>query len=73
MLDQTRTYEPLVGPFDPCPPMRVKTYPVPPQLYLGYQPYQLPQFPLPQALRAGTLWPVLYSPYAGKPRAKGGC
>jgi spore coat protein JA len=66
MTDQTRSYLPLIGAFDPCRPMRVKTYQTPPQLFIGYQPYNLPQFSPSEALRAGTLWPVLYSPYEGK-------
>lgn len=59
-----KAYQPFIGPFDPCPPMRVKTYETPPQLYLGFQPYQMPQFPnLQMALKSGTLWPALYAPY----------
>lgn len=64
---QTKTYYPFIGPFDPCPPIRVKTYSTPPQLYMGFQPPQLPQFSLQQALQTGTLWPALYSAYEGRP------
>lgn len=63
MLSQTRTYFPYVGAYDPCPPIRVKTYQVPPQLFITFQPENLPQYPPMEALRAGTLWPSLYSPY----------
>lgn len=63
MYTTRKTYEPFVGPFDPCPPIRVKTYETPPQLYLGFQPYGLPQFQPKEALKHGTLWPALYAPY----------
>ncbi|WP_082084236.1 spore coat associated protein CotJA [Paenibacillus beijingensis] len=46
--------------------MRVKTYIVPPNKFITYQPMNLPQFPLPEALKLGTLWPALYSPYESK-------
>ncbi|AJY75973.1 hypothetical protein VN24_17195 [Paenibacillus beijingensis] len=61
-----RHWYPYIGPFDPCPPMRVKTYIVPPNKFITYQPMNLPQFPLPEALKLGTLWPALYSPYESK-------
>lgn len=63
MPNQYRYYTPFRGPFDPCPPIAVKWYNVPPNLFLGFQPPGLPQFPPATALRAGTLWPVLYGPY----------
>lgn len=63
MNSQTRVYFPYVSPFDPCPPIRVKTYQVPPQLFIGFQPENLPQFSPMEALKRGTLWPALYSPY----------
>ncbi|NEU29574.1 spore coat associated protein CotJA [bacterium LRH843] len=44
--------------------MRVKSYETPPQLYIGFQPPGLPQFQPHEALRLGTLWPALYSPYS---------
>ncbi len=34
-----------------------------PQLTMGFQPKGLAQFPLEQAMRKGTLWPALFSPY----------
>jgi spore coat protein JA len=43
--------------------MRVKTYQTPPQLYLGFQPHNLPQYPPYKALKRGTLWPSLHAPY----------
>lgn len=58
-----KTYAPYVGPYDPCPPIRVKSYDTPPELYLGFQPPGLEQFPPREALRRGTLWRALYSPY----------
>ncbi|MFD2617667.1 spore coat associated protein CotJA [Terrilactibacillus laevilacticus] len=58
-----RTYKPFVSPFDPCPPLRVRTYETPAQLFLGFQPENLKQFTLKEALKHGTLWPALYTPY----------
>lgn len=62
-----KTYHPYVSPFDPCPPICVKTYVTPPNLYIGYQPMGLPQFSPSEALKFGTLWPALYGPYEGRP------
>jgi spore coat protein JA len=58
-----KTYQPYSIPFDPCPPINIKTYSTPPNLYMGYQPPNLPQFTPGEALRAGTLWKPLYDPY----------
>ena len=66
MYSQVRVYYPYVSPFDPCPPIQVKTYQVPPQLFIGFQPEDQPQFTPEEALRAGTLWPILFSPYTGR-------
>lgn len=66
MHPQIRAYRPYVGPFDPCPPQLVKTYVVPPNLFLGFQPPNLPQFPPAEALKHGVLWPILFSPYEGR-------
>ncbi|WP_081757095.1 spore coat associated protein CotJA [Gorillibacterium massiliense] len=59
-------WEPFIGPCDPCPPIRVKVFSTPPQLFLGFQPMMLPQFDLCEALKAGTLWPCLFSPYEAR-------
>ncbi|MDQ0058097.1 spore coat associated protein CotJA [Paenibacillus harenae] len=64
--DQVRYYAPYIGPFDPCPPIRIKSYNVPPQLFIPFQPPNLQQFQPADALRLGTLWPALYSPYSSK-------
>ena len=69
---QWRTWKPYVSPWDPCPPIRVKSYVVPPNQWIPFQPMNLPQFPLDEALRRGTLWPALYSPYPSRRAAKGG-
>lgn len=69
---QWREWTPYVGANDPCPPIRVKRYVVPPNLYMPYQPMNLQQFPLNEALFRGTLWPALYSPYGPQPPVKGG-
>ncbi|MEK5232588.1 spore coat associated protein CotJA [Lysinibacillus sp. FSL K6-0232] len=64
MFTQYKSWRPYNSPFDPCKPIRVKYFATPPQLYMGFQPYGLPQFETPkEALRAGTLWPQLSSPY----------
>lgn len=65
LYSQIKTWCPFIGPFDPCPPLRVKSFSTPPQLYLGFQPPNLPQFSAAEALYRGTLWPDLYSPYEG--------
>ncbi|GAA0372622.1 spore coat associated protein CotJA [Bacillus horti] len=58
-----KSYKPFRGLFDPCPPLLYRTYETPPQLYMGFQPYDLPQFSPKEALQRGTLWPALYAPY----------
>ncbi|MBA4550771.1 spore coat associated protein CotJA [Thermoactinomyces vulgaris] len=63
---QQRVWYPYISPLDPCPPQRVKTYVVAPNQFLGFQPPGLPQYPPHKALRRGTLWPILYSPYPPK-------
>jgi spore coat protein JA len=74
MYTTRKTYEVFAGPFDPCPPVSVKTYETPPQLYMGFQPYGLPQFQPEEALKHGTLWPALFAPYTNpyKKLDKGG-
>ena len=54
-IAQVRMYEPYVGPFDPCPPIRIKMYDTPPQLFFMYQPVNMPQFSPFDALKLGTL------------------
>ncbi|WP_096183692.1 spore coat associated protein CotJA [Effusibacillus lacus] len=46
--------------------MLIKSYIVAPNLFLGFQPPNLPQFSPMDALHHGTLWPILYSPYEGR-------
>jgi spore coat protein JA len=43
--------------------MRTKVFSTPPHLYMGFQPPGLQQFSPAEALRHGTLWPALFSPY----------
>ncbi|MRH42372.1 spore coat associated protein CotJA [Aquibacillus halophilus] len=62
----TKYYYPYVSPFDPCKPILKKSYPTPPQLYMGFQPPNLPQFNPKEALYHGTLWPSLYDEYNKK-------
>lgn len=68
-MHQTREWFPYVGPFDPCPPIRVKTFSTGPQLFIPFQPPNLPQFTREEALKLGTLWPALYSPYTPQNKA----
>ena len=42
-----------------------------PNLYLGFQPPNLPQFSPKEALQKGTLWPIFYD-YYENPYKKGG-
>ncbi|REK76452.1 spore coat associated protein CotJA [Paenibacillus paeoniae] len=70
--DQFRTYRPFLGPFDPCPPIQEKSYNVPPQLFISFQPPNLPQFSPYEALKYGTLWPALYGPYPDPSRKEAG-
>lgn len=58
-----KTYTPYIGRYDPCQPIRVKTYETPAALYLGFQAPGLEQYAPKEALKKGTLWPALYSPY----------
>ncbi|MBM7645322.1 spore coat protein JA [Scopulibacillus daqui] len=64
MSTNRKSYHPFASPHDPCPPQTIKTYETPPNLYLGFQPPGLEQFPPFEALKKGTLWPALYSPYS---------
>ncbi|MDF2960180.1 MAG: spore coat protein CotJA [Paenibacillus sp.] len=66
VASQDKVWYPYVSPFDPCPPMLIKTYNTPPNLYIQFQPMNLPQFSPMEALKLGTLWPALYSPYNPK-------
>ncbi|MDF2947114.1 MAG: spore coat protein CotJA [Bacillales bacterium] len=58
-----KAYKVFHAPTDPCPPIGVKFYSTPPNLYVGFQPYNLEQFAPKEALRKGTLWPVFYDFY----------
>lgn len=63
MFTPYKTYYPYVSPFDPCKPIKVKTFSTPPNLYIGFQPTNFPQFTPMEALHAGTLWKPFYDPY----------
>jgi spore coat protein JA len=71
LFTNVKAYQPFHSPFDPCPPIGLKYYITPPSLYMGFQPYNLPQFQPREALYHGTLWPALYSPYEN-PYERGG-
>ncbi|PWK11245.1 spore coat associated protein CotJA [Tumebacillus permanentifrigoris] len=68
MFTPRKVYHPYASPFDPCKPMRVKVYETPQNIYLQVQPPNLPQFDPMNALKCGTLWPVYYNPYEGRPK-----
>lgn len=70
-MNQARYWFPFIGPFDPCPPIRVKAYVVAPNLFIPFQPPGWPQFSPAEALRVGTLWPAFYSPYPIKAGVEG--
>ncbi|MFB9756812.1 spore coat associated protein CotJA [Paenibacillus hodogayensis] len=55
-----------MGPFDPCPPVAVKTFIIPPNVTMPFQAPNLPQFSPAEALRFGTLWPAYFSPYESR-------
>ncbi|WP_284641224.1 spore coat associated protein CotJA [Paenibacillus silviterrae] len=63
---QVKVWFPFVSPNDPCPPIECKTFVTPPNLYIPFQPPGLPQYSPIEALRRGTLWPALFSPYEPK-------
>lgn len=45
-VQQERYWQPYVSPFDPCHPIRVKKYVVPPNQYIPFQPPIFPSSPL---------------------------
>lgn len=64
VIHQVHAYHPFVSPHDPCRPKYEKYYITPPNLFVPFQPANLPQFPPQEALAKGTLWPLFYSPYS---------
>lgn len=60
---QWRVYQPYRSPMDPCPPLAPKAFIVPPNQYVITQSKGLRQYAPREALKRGTLWPDLYSPY----------
>ncbi|QFF97779.1 spore coat associated protein CotJA [Psychrobacillus glaciei] len=51
------SYKPFVSPLDPCPPILVKHFVLPPQIFTNFQPPGLPQYSPKEALWQGSLWP----------------
>ncbi|RDW17336.1 spore coat protein CotJA [Oceanobacillus arenosus] len=69
MSTNFKYWEPYISPFDPCPPIRVKVYSTPPNLYMTFQPTGMRQYKTAkEALQHGTLWPELFSPYPDSPK-----
>ena len=62
MRNVWKDYRPFRGLYDPCPPIP-KSYVLPPNLFLLFQPPGMKQYSPREALRHGTLWPDLYSSY----------
>jgi len=60
---QWRKFEQYRSPLDPCAPQGPKCYIVSPNQYIVFQSKGLKQMSPREALRMGTLWPELYSPY----------
>ena len=58
-----KSYVPYHSPLDPCPPTPKKYYSVPPNLFIGFQPPNMQQFPPIEALKKGTLWEFFYDYY----------
>ncbi|TQR14236.1 spore coat associated protein CotJA [Psychrobacillus soli] len=61
-MDQSQfrgTYRPYISPRDPCPPILVKTFVLPPQLFTNFQQPGLTQNSPEEALKQGSLWPQL--------------
>ena len=58
------SFKPYVSPLDPCPPVRVKSFSLPPQLFMNFQPAGLPQYSPAEALKQGSLWPALVDGYS---------
>ncbi|MHA0857790.1 spore coat associated protein CotJA [Paenibacillus sp. CMAA1364] len=53
--------------------MLCRTYVIPPNQFITFQPVGWPQYSLSEALRVGTLWPALYSPYTARQSQGGEC
>ncbi len=60
-----QTYTPYHSANDPCPVHTSKPFIIPVNQFITVQPRHLKQFAYREALRHGTLWPDLYSPYTG--------
>ncbi|TDL31330.1 spore coat associated protein CotJA [Jeotgalibacillus sp. S-D1] len=58
-----RSFVPFRGRFDPCPPLGKRTFVTPPNLFIGFQPPDFPQFSPIEALKKGTLWKPFYDFY----------
>lgn len=67
---QWRYYQRYRSPYDPCPPRNPSAYIVPPNQFIVFQQKAQRQFTPREALKRGTLWPDLYSPY--NPPKQGG-
>lgn len=65
-----KAYKPFHGLFDPCRPIEIKYYSTPPNLYLGYQQPNMPQFSPKEALKKGTLWPAFWDYYENPYKVK---
>lgn len=62
MAKNIKSYKSIQGKFDPCPSIE-KFYFTPPHLYIKFQKEGLKQYSPKEALKKGTLWPILYEYY----------
>ena len=53
------SFKPYVSPLDPCPPIKVRKFVLPPPIFMNSQPPGLEQVSPREALMIGTLWPQL--------------
>ncbi|AKO92455.1 spore coat associated protein CotJA [Priestia filamentosa] len=65
-----KSYRPFHSMYDPCRPIGTKYYSTPPQLYMGFQPPNMQQFPPKEALKKGTLWPAFWDYYENPYKVK---
>ncbi|WP_217997834.1 spore coat associated protein CotJA [Alicyclobacillus acidiphilus] len=64
MDPQWRSFAPFHSPLHPCPALP-KAFMVPPNQYITFQPSGMQQFSPEDALKHGTLWQPVHSPYTG--------
>ncbi|MFV0556351.1 MAG: spore coat associated protein CotJA [Lactovum sp.] len=71
MDNNVKSYYPVKGRYEPCPPI-TKYYSTPPHIYIGIQKEGLEQYSPKDALKKGTLWPIFYEYYLNPYKNGGG-